>query len=90
VALTAVAFVAAAFVMGVFAAVGDPYNEPVYQRSAEYADQLVGQIQLRPARAINIGVIDGVGVRGTRRAIREYKRAHGVPGHAQISQQLWA
>ena len=33
---------------------------------------------------------DGVGVRGTRRAIREYKHAHGVPGHAKISQQLWA
>lgn len=71
-----------------FAAVGDPYNEPVYQRSAGYTDQLVGQIQLRLDRATNTGAIDGVGVRGTRRAIREYKRAHGVPGHAKVRQQL--
>jgi hypothetical protein len=34
-----------------FAAVGDPYNQPVYQGSAGYTDQLVEQIQLRLARA---------------------------------------
>jgi hypothetical protein len=39
--------------------------------------------------ATNTGAIDGVGVRETRRAIRGYKRAHGVRGHAKISQQLW-
>jgi len=32
-----------------FAAVGDPYNQPVYQGSAGYTDQLVGQIHLRLA-----------------------------------------
>src|SRR5580698_9192515 len=43
-ALPAAVFVAAAFV-----AVGDPYNQSVYQGSAGYTDQLVGQIQLRLA-----------------------------------------
>jgi hypothetical protein len=32
------AFAAMAFVAVAFAAVGDPYNEPVYQRSAGYTD----------------------------------------------------
>jgi len=32
-----------------FAAVGDPYNQPVYQGSAGYTDKLVGQIHLRLA-----------------------------------------
>jgi hypothetical protein len=39
-----------AFAAVAFAAVGDPYNQSVYQGSAGYTDQLVGQIQLRPAR----------------------------------------
>src|SRR6266478_2754067 len=46
-----VALPAAAFVAVAFVAVGDSYNEPVYQGSAGYTDQLVGQIQLRLARA---------------------------------------
>src|SRR6266513_6110673 len=37
----------AVFVAVAFAAVGDPYNQSVYQGSAGYTDQLVGQIQLR-------------------------------------------
>jgi hypothetical protein len=41
----AVAFVAVAFM-----AVGDPYNQSVYQGSAGHTDQLIGQIQLRLAR----------------------------------------
>jgi hypothetical protein len=55
-----VASMAAALIAAVFAlqasaaeasaAVGDPYNQPVYQGSAGYTDQLVGQIQLRLAR----------------------------------------
>jgi hypothetical protein len=44
-ALPAAVFVAAAFV-----AVGDPYNQSVYQGSARYIDQLVGQMQLCLAR----------------------------------------
>ena len=40
----------AVFVAVAFAAVGDPYNQSVYQGSAGYTDQLVGQIQLRLAR----------------------------------------
>jgi hypothetical protein len=67
-----VAFAAVAFVAVAFAAVGDSYNEPVYQGSAGYTDQLVGQIQLRLARAgYYYGSIDGVNGNATPRAIRE-------------------
>jgi len=45
-----VASVAVAFMAVAFAAVGDPYNQSVYQGSAGYTDQLVGQIQLRLTR----------------------------------------
>jgi hypothetical protein len=38
--------VAVAFVAVAFVAVGDLYNQSVYQGSAGYSDQLVGQIQL--------------------------------------------
>ena len=51
VALATAAFVAVAFTAVAFAAVGDPNNQPVYQGSAGYPDQLVEQIQLRLARA---------------------------------------
>jgi hypothetical protein len=50
-AFAAAAFVVAGLVAAAFAAVGDPYNRPVYQGSAGYTDQLVEQIQLRLARA---------------------------------------
>jgi hypothetical protein len=56
-----VAFVAVAFVGAAFVAVGDSYNEPVYQGSAGYTDSLAGQVQLRLARAgYSHGSIDGV------------------------------
>jgi hypothetical protein len=72
VASVAVAFAAVAFVAVAFVAVGDSYNEPVYQGSAGYTDQLVGQIQLRLARAgYYYGSIDGVSGNATPRAIRE-------------------
>jgi hypothetical protein len=88
-AFAPVAFVAVAFVAVAFAAVGDPYNQPVYQGSAGYTDQLVEQIQLRLALAgYYHGSIDGVSGNGTRRAIREYKRAHGLPEDGKIGQQL--
>jgi hypothetical protein len=40
----------AAFVAVAFMAVGDPYNQSVYEGSFGCTDQLVGQIQLRLAR----------------------------------------
>jgi len=40
----------AVFVAVGFMAVGDPYNQSVYQGSAGHTDQLVGQIQVRLAR----------------------------------------
>jgi hypothetical protein len=81
----AVAFAAAAFVAVAFAAVGDPYNQSVCQGSAGYTDQLVGQIQLRLARGrLYYSSIDGVSDDGTRRVIREHKRAHGLPEDGKI------
>jgi hypothetical protein len=50
VAVTAASAEAVAFVAVAFAAVGDPYNQSVYQASAGYSDQLVGQIKLRLPR----------------------------------------
>jgi Putative peptidoglycan binding domain len=90
-ALPTAVFVAAAFVAVAFAAVGDPYNEPVYQGSAGYTDQLVGQIQLRLARAgYYNGLIDGVSGNATRRAIvnMSYERAHSLPADGQIRGRL--
>jgi hypothetical protein len=85
-AFVAAAFVAVAFMAVAFAAVGDPYNQSVYQGSAGYTDQLVGQIQLRLARGdYYYSSIDGVGDDGTRRVIREHKRAHGLPEDGKIS-----
>jgi hypothetical protein len=49
-AFVAVAFVAVASVAVAFMAVADPYNQSVYQGSAGYSDQLVGQIKLRVPR----------------------------------------
>ena len=84
-ALAAAAFVAVAFMAVAFMAVGDPYNQSVYQGSAGYTDQLVGQIQLRLARGdYYYSSIDGVGDDGTRRVIREHKRAHGLPEDVKI------
>ncbi len=63
----------------------DSYNQPVYQDSAGYTDSLVGQVQVRLARAgYYHGAIDGVSGNATRRAIREYERAHGLPADGQI------
>jgi hypothetical protein len=57
------ALATAVFVAAAFAAIGDSYNEPVYQGSAGYTDQLVGQIQLCLAGAgYYNGLIDGVSV----------------------------
>ncbi len=84
-ALAAAVFVAVAFMAVAFMAVGDPYNQSVCQGSAGYTDQLVGQIQLRLARGdYYYSSIDGVGDDGTRRVIREHKRAHGLPEDVKI------
>ncbi len=67
----------------------DSSNQPVYQGNAGYTDSLVGQVQLRLARAgYYHESIDGVSRSGTRRAIREYDRAHGLPEDGKIDHQL--
>jgi putative peptidoglycan binding protein len=67
----------------------DSYNQPVYQGSAGYTDSLVRQVQLRLARAgYYRGAIDGVSGNATRRAIRQYERAHGLPAEGQIGGRL--
>jgi peptidoglycan hydrolase-like protein with peptidoglycan-binding domain len=50
---------------------------------------LIGQVQLRLARAgYYHGAIDGVSGNATRRAIREYERAHSLPADGQIRGRL--
>jgi hypothetical protein len=67
----------------------DSYDEPVYQGSAGYTDSLTGQVQLRLARAgYYHGAIDGVSGNATRKAIREYERAHSLPADGQIRGRL--
>jgi peptidoglycan hydrolase-like protein with peptidoglycan-binding domain len=52
---------------------------------------LVRQVQLRLAReGYYHGSIDGVSGTATRRAVREYERAHGLPGDGRIGQRLIA
>jgi Putative peptidoglycan binding domain len=68
---------------------GYGYEQPVYQGSAGYTDSLIGQVQLRLARSgYYHGAIDGVGGNATRRAIREYERAHGLPVDGQVRKRL--
>jgi putative peptidoglycan binding protein len=67
----------------------DSYNQPVYQGSAGYADSLVREVQLRLARTgYYHGAIDGVSGTATRRGIRQYERAHGLPADGQIGSRL--
>jgi Putative peptidoglycan binding domain len=67
----------------------DSYDQPVYQGSAGYTDSVIGQVQLRLARAgYYHGAIDGVSGDATRRAIREYERAHSLPADGQIRGRL--
>jgi hypothetical protein len=67
----------------------DSYDQPVYQRSAGYTGSLIGQVQLRLARAgYYHGAIDGVSGDATRRAVREYERAHSLPADGQIRGRL--
>jgi hypothetical protein len=67
----------------------DSYDQPVYQSKAAYTDSLTGEVQLRLARAgYYRGAIDGVGGNATRRAIREYERAHSLPVDGQIRGRL--
>jgi hypothetical protein len=65
------------------------YNEPVYQGSAGDTDSVVGQVQLRLARGgYYHGAIDGTSGNATRRAIREYERAHSLPVDGRIGRTL--
>jgi Putative peptidoglycan binding domain len=67
----------------------ESYNQPFYQCSAGYAVSLVEQVQFRLAHAgYYHGAIDGVSGNATRRAIREYERAHSLPVDGQIRYKL--
>jgi hypothetical protein len=67
----------------------DSYDQSIYQGRAGYTDSLVGQVQLRLARAgYYRGAIDGVSGNATRRAIREYQHAHSLPADGQIRGRL--
>jgi hypothetical protein len=67
----------------------DSDDQPVYQSSARYTGSLIGQVQLRLARAgYYHGAIDGVSGDATRRAIRGYERAHSLPADGQIRGRL--
>jgi hypothetical protein len=86
-ALAAAAFVAVAFAAVAFAAVGDPYNQPVYQGSAGYTDQWCGKFRsVWLVKTIIMARLMAVSDNGTRRAIRQYKRAHGLPEDGKIGQ----
>jgi hypothetical protein len=67
----------------------NPYNEPVYQGSAGHTDSVIGEVQLRLARGgYYLGAIDGVSGSETRRAIRAYEHAHGLPQDGRIGERL--
>jgi Putative peptidoglycan binding domain len=67
----------------------DSYDQPAYQGSPAHAASLIGQVQLRLARAgYYRGEIDGVSGNATRSAIRRYERAHGLPVDGQIRGRL--
>jgi peptidoglycan hydrolase-like protein with peptidoglycan-binding domain len=55
------------------------------QGNVGYTGSLVGHVRLV---GYYHGSIDGVSGNGTRRAIHEYERAHGLPGDGKIGQQL--
>jgi hypothetical protein len=61
------------------------YDRRVYQGNAGYTDSLVEQVQFRLARAgYYHGAIDGVSGNATRKAIRQYERAHNLPADGQV------
>jgi len=54
-----------------------------------YGNSLVGAVQLGLARkGYYHGSIDGVSGNGTRKPIREYEHAHGLPVNDRIGQRL--
>jgi hypothetical protein len=69
----------------------DSYHQPVYPSRAVKAGSLVRQVQQRLARAgYYHSSIDGVSGTATRRAVRQYEFAHGLPGDGRIDQRLIA
>jgi Putative peptidoglycan binding domain len=67
----------------------DSYNQPVYPSRAVYSGSLIREVQTRLAGAgLYHGSIDGVSGTATRRAIREYQLAHGLPGDGRIGRRL--
>jgi hypothetical protein len=84
-ALAAAAFVAVAFMAVAFAAVGDPYNQSVYQGSLDTPTSWLDKFSsVWLVGDYYYSSIDGVGDDGTRRVIREHKRAHGLPEDGKI------
>jgi hypothetical protein len=75
---------------------GYGYDQPVVQGQYVGGDgnnggSLVAQVQRRLARAgFYHGAVDGVAGSGTRRAVRAYERAHGLPVDGVIDNQLLA
>jgi hypothetical protein len=64
----------------------DSYDQSGYQSRA---DSVVGEVQARLARAgYYHGAVDGVSGNATRRAIRDYQRAHSLPADGQIRGRL--
>ena len=65
------------------------YNQSVYPSRTVDTGSLVRRVQIRLARAgLYRGSIDGVSGMATRRAVREYEIAHGLPGDGKIGQRL--
>ena len=92
-AALAVAFAVAGFTVPLtavaFAAVGDPYNQSVYQCSLDTPTSWLDKFSsVWLVGDYYYSSIDGVGDDGTRRVIREYKRAHGLPEDGKIGPQL--
>jgi len=84
-ALAAAAFVAVAFMAVAFAAVGDPYNQSVYQGSLDTPTSWLDKFSsVWLVGDYYYSSIDGVVDDGTRRVIREHKRAHGLPEDGKI------
>jgi hypothetical protein len=67
----------------------DSYNQPIYPSRALYSGSLVRQVQLRLAReGYYRSSIDGMNGTATRKAVRQYELAHGLPGNGRIRQRL--
>jgi hypothetical protein len=79
-ALPTAVFVAVLFVAVAFMAVGDPYNQSVYKAVLDTPTSWLDEFSsVWLVGDYYYSSIDGVSDDGTRRVIREHKRAHGLP-----------